>query len=112
MNIKYILKQLEKYTNIPRLEFEFEAKEYIYMANTMNQINYILKNINLIEGYKKNLKLYKDDVETVRNIREGINYYEETIEKSLIELEENYIQHCGYIQQIDYDMGDKYEPDI
>ena len=94
MNINYIIKKLEKYTNISRLKFELETKEYIYMADTMDQINYIFKNINILEGHKNNLKIYKDDPETIRNIKEGIKYYEDLIKKSLEVLEDNYIRHC------------------
>lgn len=93
MNLEKLLKRIEKYTNIPRLAFEFESDEYVYMADTMNQVNYILKNLAIIEGNKKNLKKYKDDPETIRNIKENIKYYEETIENSLEVLEENYIKH-------------------
>lgn len=93
MNLEKLLKRIEKYTNIPRLAFQFESDEYVYMADTMNQVNYILKNLAIIEGNKKNLKKYKDDPETIRNIKENIKYYEETIENSLEVLEENYIKH-------------------
>ena len=93
MNLEKLLKRIEKYTNIPRLTFQFESDEYVYMADTMNQVNYILKNLAIIEGNKKNLKKYKDDPETIRNIKENIKYYEETIENSLEVLEENYIKH-------------------
>lgn len=109
MNIKNIIRQLEKYTDIPRLKFELESKEYIYMADTMDQINYIFKNINLIEGNKKNLKIYEDDPETIRNIRESINYYEDLIDKSLNELEDNYIRHCDELNRINYSEEEKYE---
>ena len=93
MNLEKLLKRIEKYTNIPRLAFQFESDEYVYMADTMNQVNYILKNLAIIEGNKKNLKKYKDDPETIRNIKENIKYYEETIENSFEVLEENYIKH-------------------
>lgn len=109
MNINYIIQQLEKYTNIPRLKFEFETKEYVYMADTMDQINYIFKNINLIKGHKNNLKIYRDDPETIRNIRESINYYEDLIDKSLKELEDNYIRHCDELNRINYSEEEKYE---
>lgn len=93
MNLEKLLNRIERYTDIPRLAFQFEAEEYVYMADTMNQVNYILKNLAIIEGNKKNLKKYKDDPETIRNIKENIQYYEETIENSLEVLEENYIKH-------------------
>ena len=93
MNLENLFRRLERYTDIPRLTFQFEAKEYVYMADTMNHINIILKNISLIEGNKKNLKIYKDDPETIRNIKENIKFSEELIESSLETLEENYLQH-------------------
>ena len=102
MDTKYILKKLEKYTNIPRLAFEFESKEYIYMANVMDQVNYIIKNLDLIEMSKENLKIYKDDKETIKNIKEGIKYYEQTINNSLETLEENYKEHCKYINIVNF----------
>lgn len=98
------LKKLEKYTDIPRLSFEFEAKEYVYMADTMEQINYILKNIQLIEMGKQNLKTYKDDPDTIANIKETMKYYEDTINESLKRLEENYLEHCK-----DLDILNKFE---
>ena len=110
MEIKYILKKLEKYTSIPRLAFEFESEEYIYMANVMDQINYIIKNLNIIEMSKENLKIYKDDKETINNIKEGIKYYEQTINKSLEVLEENYMQHKEKLNsQTLYDNEDEQE---
>ena len=112
MNIKYIIEKLERYTDIPRLKFEFETNEYIYMADTMDQINYIFKNINLIEGHKRNLKKYKDDQETIRNIKESINYYEDLIEKSLIELEQNYKQHYYKINHREYIEEEKDEQNL
>lgn len=93
MNLENLLNRIERYTDIPRLAFQFESDEYVYIADTMNQVNYILKNLAIIEGNKKNLKKYKDDPETVRNIKENIKYYEETIENSLEVLEENYKKH-------------------
>lgn len=93
MNLERLLLKIEKYTNIPRLVFQFEAEEYVYMADTMSQVNYILKNLALIEGNKKNLKNYRDDKKTIRNIKENIKYYEKKIEESLEILEENYIKH-------------------
>jgi len=93
MNLENLLNRIERYTDIPRLAFQFESDEYVYIADTMNHVNYILKNLAIIEGNKKNLKKYKDDPETVRNIKENIKYYEETIENSLEVLEENYKKH-------------------
>lgn len=93
MNLEKLIKRIEKYTDIPRLSFLFETDEYVYMADTMEQINYILKNTAIIEGNKKNLKIYKDDPETIRNIKENIKYYDELIKNSLEELEENYREH-------------------
>ena len=93
MNIEQIIKKLEKYTNIPRLSFLFESEEYVYMADTMDQINYIFQNLGHIEASKKNLKIYKDDSETIRGIKDTIKYYEKLIDNSLNNLEENYIKH-------------------
>lgn len=93
MNLLEIVERLELYTNIPRLSFQFETDEYIYMADTMNQVNYIFQNIGLIELGKQNIKVYRDDPETIRNIKEHNKYYEEIIEKSLEILEENYQKH-------------------
>ena len=50
-------------------------------------------NIGLIELGKQNIKVYRDDPETIRNIKEHNKYYEEIIEKSLEILEENYQKH-------------------
>lgn len=94
MNLRNLIEKLEIYTNIPSLQFEFETKEYIYMADTMDRINYIFKNISLIEGNKENLKIYKDDRETIRNIRKSISFYEKEIQNSLKVLDENYKEHC------------------
>lgn len=110
MNLIKILERIERYTDIPRLTFEYETNEYIYMADTMNQINYILKNLSLIEGNKQNLKIYKDDPETIKNIKENIKYQEEAIENSLETLEEGYIQHCKYIEKIS-NYNEHYEED-
>lgn len=100
MNLEKILKRLQVYTNIPRLQFQFETEEYVYMADTMDQVNYILQNLELIEGAKQNLKKYKDDKETISNIKEGLKYYEETIEKSMENLEENYLKHCNKLNRL------------
>ena len=93
MNLLKLLERLEKYTNIPRLSFQFETDEYVYMADTMDQVNYIFQNLKLIEGAKRNLKIYKDDKETIDGIKETMKYYEDIIERSLEELEENYLKH-------------------
>ena len=93
MNLLEIVERLEVYTNIPRLTFQFETDEYIYMADTMNHVNYIFKNIGLIELGKQKLKEYRDDPETIRNIKEHNKHYEEMIGKSLETLEENYQKH-------------------
>ncbi len=103
MNLRNLIKKLEIYTNIPRLQFEFETKEYIYMADTMDRINYIFKNISLIEGNKENLKIYKDDKETIRNIRESISFYEKEIQNSLKVLDENYKEHCKQLHILNQD---------
>ena len=103
MNLRNLIKKLEIYTNIPRLQFEFETKEYIYMADTMDRINYIFKNISLIEGNKENLKIYKDDKETIRNIRESISFYEKEIQNSLKVLDENYKEHCKQLHILNLD---------
>lgn len=95
MKLEKILKRLQVYTNIPRLQFQFETDEYVYMADTMDQVNYILKNLELIELAKQNLKKYKDDAETIANIKEGLKYYEKRIEESMEKLEENYFIHCN-----------------
>lgn len=102
MNLEKILTRIEKYTDIPRLSFQFETDEYIYMADTMNQINYILKNLSIIEGNKKNIKKYKDDPETIENIKENIKYYEKVIGESLENLEENYIKHNRVLKKLSY----------
>ncbi len=94
MKLENILKRLQVYTNIPRLQFQFETDEYVYIADTMDQVNYILKNLELIELAKQNLKTYKDDKETIKNIKEMMKYYEETINASMEKLEENYQEHC------------------
>lgn len=93
MNLLEIVEKLEVYTNIPRLTFQFETDEYIYMADTMNHVNCILKNIGLVEIGKQQLKEYRDDPETIRNIKEHNKHFEEMIEKSLELLEENYQKH-------------------
>ena len=98
MNLEKLLNKIEKYTNIPRLAFQFEVDEYVYMADTMNQVNYILKNLAIIEGNKQNLRKYRDDPETIQNIKENIKYYEKTIEASLETLEENYLKHNRTLQ--------------
>ncbi|HIT24078.1 MAG TPA: hypothetical protein IAD45_06640 [Candidatus Faecimonas intestinavium] len=103
MNLRNLIKKLEIYTNIPRLQFEFETKEYIYMADTMDRINYIFKNISLIEGNKENLKIYKDDKETIRKIRESISFYEKEIQNSLKVLDENYKEHCKQLHILNQD---------
>lgn len=103
MNLRNLIKKLEIYTNIPRLQFEFETKEYIYMADTMDRINYIFKNISLIECNKENLKIYKDDKETIRNIRESISFYEKEIQNSLKVLDENYKEHCKQLHILNQD---------
>ena len=54
MKLENILKRLQVYTNIPRLQFQFETDEYVYIADTMDQVNYILKNLELIELAKQN----------------------------------------------------------
>lgn len=93
MKLLDLVERLEKYTNIPRLAFQFETDEYVYMADTMDQVNYIFKNIGLIELGKQNLKKYRDDPDTIENIKNNNKYYEEVIEKSLETLEENYKKH-------------------
>ncbi|MDO5555108.1 MAG: hypothetical protein Q4G09_00195 [Clostridia bacterium] len=95
-----LLSKLEKYTNIPKLSFEYEAKEYMYMADVVSQVNYIFKNLKLIELNKKNLKIYKDDPETIKNIKETIIYYEETINNSLKSLDELYLEHFKHLERI------------
>lgn len=93
MNLEKILNKLEKYTDIPRLSFQLESEEYVYMADTMSKMNFLLKNLSLIESNKKNLKIYRDDPETIRNIKDVIGFYEKSIENSLESLEKNYIEH-------------------
>jgi len=102
MDLEKMLIRIEKYTDIPRLSFQFETDEYIYMADTMNQINYILKNLSIIEGNKKNLKKYRDDSETIKNIKENIKYYENVIAESLENLEDNYIKHNRKLNGLSY----------
>lgn len=109
MNLRNLIKKLEIYTNIPRLQFEFETKEYIYMADTMDRINYIFKNISLIEGNKENLKIYKDDKETIRNIRESISFYEKEIQNSLKVLDENYKEHCKQLHILNQEESEEDE---
>lgn len=109
MNLRNLIKKLEIYTNIPRLQFEFETKEYIYMADTMDRINYIFKNISLIEGNKENLKIYKDDKETIRNIRESISFYEKEIQNSLNILDENYKEHCKQLHILNQEESEEDE---
>lgn len=93
MKIIDLINRLEKYTNIPRLSFLFEKDEYIYMADVVDKINYIFKNIEIIEIGKQGLKKYKDDPETIENIKNNNKYYENIIEESLQELEEIYTEH-------------------
>ena len=93
MNLLSLVEKLQKYTNIPRLAIQFETDEYIYMADTMDQIHYIFKNIEIIELGKKNLKIYKDDPDIIENIKYNNKYYEGIIEDSLQKLEENYNKH-------------------
>lgn len=100
MKLEKILKRLQVYTNIPRLQFQFETDEYVYMADTMDQVNYILKNLELVELAKQNLKTYKDDKETISNIKEGLQYYEKTIEESMEKLEESYLKHCTKLNRL------------
>lgn len=100
MNLEKILNKIERYTDIPKLAFQFESEEYVYMADTISQVNYILKNLSLIEGNKKNLKKYRDDPETIRNIKEVIEYYEKTIEDSLEILEKNYLEHTQTLNSL------------
>lgn len=94
MKLEKILNRLQVYTNIPRLLFQFETEEYIYMADTMDQINYIFQNLSNLEIGKKNLKEYKDDKETISNIKERLKFCEKEIERSMDILEENYLRHC------------------
>ena len=90
MDVLNILEKLNKYTQIQRCTFFLETREYKYVCKILDMINIVISNLSLYEANRKNLKVYKDDKETVKNIKEIMDFNEQRINNALNSLEEIY----------------------
>lgn len=86
-----LIELLQKCLNVPKLAFGANIvepyKELQYITETASYICY-LQNMYLINKY--NLKIYKDDKDTMQNIKENISRISEEIREKCQELEEFY----------------------
>lgn len=86
-----LIELLQKCLNVPKLAFGANTvepyKELQYITEKADYILY-LQNMYLIN--KNNLKIYKDDEDTIQNIKENISRISEEIKKKCQELEEFY----------------------
>ncbi|OKZ85842.1 MAG: hypothetical protein BHW09_08065 [Clostridium sp. CAG:245_30_32] len=86
-----LIELLHKVLNVPKLAFGANTvepyKELQYITEKADYILY-LQNMYLIN--KNNLKIYKDDEDTIQNIKENISRISEEIKKKCQELEEFY----------------------
>ena len=86
-----LIKLLQKCLNVPKLAFGANTaepyKELQYITEKADYILY-LQSMYLIN--KNNLKIYKDDEETIQNIKENISRISEEIKEKCQELEEFY----------------------
>lgn len=86
-----LIELLQKCLNVPKLAFGANTvepyKELQYIIENADYILY-LQSMYLIN--KNNLKIYKDDEETIQNIKENISRISEKIKEKCQELEEFY----------------------
>lgn len=86
-----LIELLQKCLNVPKLAFGANTvepyKELQYIIQTADYILY-LQSMYLIN--KNNLKIYKDDEETMRYIKESMNQFTEELKEKCQELEEFY----------------------
>ena len=86
-----LIELLQKCLNVPKLAFGANTvepyKELQYIIETADYILY-LQSMYLIN--KNNLKIYKDDEETMRYIKERMNQFTEELKEKCQELEEFY----------------------
>ncbi len=86
-----LIELLQKCLNVPKLAFGANTvepyKELQYIIETADYILY-LQSMYLIN--KNNLKIYKDDEETMRYIKESMNQFTEELKEKCQELEEFY----------------------
>ena len=86
-----IINILEKCLNVPKLNFGANTvepyKELQYITETSRYICH-LQNMYLLN--KNNLKVYKDDKETIENIKENMRRISKELEEKCQELESFY----------------------
>ncbi len=86
-----LIELLQKCLNVPKLAFGANTvepyKELQYIIEKADYILY-LQSIYLIN--KNNLKIYKDDKDTMQNIKENISRISEELKEECQELEEFY----------------------
>ena len=86
-----LIELLQKCLNVPKLAFGANTvepyKELQYITEKADYILY-LQSMYLIN--KNTLKIYKDDEETIQNIKENISRISEEIKEKCQELEEFY----------------------
>lgn len=88
-----LIELLQKCLNVPKLAFGANTvepyKELQYITEKADYILY-LQSMYLIN--KNNLKIYKDDKDTMQNIKENISKISEELKEKCQELEEFYDQ--------------------
>lgn len=91
-----VINRIAKYTNIPRLYWDFETKEYQFVISVLEEINIIFTNLELLGLCQENLRKY-DDKETIDNIYNAMEQDKQNIENSFKRLEELTEQHKQYL---------------
>lgn len=87
----YITNVLQKCLNVPPLRFGANTVEpYKELQYTTQTASYICYLYNMYKINKSNLKVYEDDKDTLREIKQRISDYSEEIIEKCKELEEFY----------------------
>ena len=89
----YVVNILCKCLNVPGLKFGANTvKPYQELQDITQQASYICYLLNSYRISKQNLKIYRDDKDTITEIKRKIKILEEDIEKKCKELEDFYNQ--------------------
>ncbi len=86
-----LIELLQKCLNVPKLAFGANTVEpYKELQYIIEKADYILYLQSMYLINKNNLKIYKDDEETMRYIKERMNQFTEELKEKCQELEEFY----------------------
>ena len=86
-----LIELLQKCLNVPKLAFGANTVEpYKELQYIIEKADYILYLQSMYLINKNNLKIYKDDKETMRYIKERMNQFTEELKEKCQELEEFY----------------------